>query len=305
MKILTALFLIFSISCNTTSATIMKTLSPDLAIKKEDPVVVKEFSGKNGQEISSLIETALIQNGYTVLDRKNIIETAIAEGSYQAAKYVISGSVDDFSYQRKVEYVHTNCLRADGEGRSIETQGTSSRFSYLGNLITHISISNPKDNRIILSKKVEGVSIEKAEDSICESFSSLKPTPDEIIQKAKKEFEKEFLKLIIPYPALFEVTLFKVSEKSLPEVNQGNELFKKDKINDALRLYELATKKLGSHLSDEVKGHVYYSYGIALGYSGDPKYKDVLAKAMSLNPIAAYEKEYLRLEEIQPKIKHN
>ncbi len=297
LKFLLVPTFLFAYGC-TTTAHIERKLIPDMNINKKEPIVVKEFSGENGKEVSAIIENALLEKGYSLIDRENLLEGAIANNKIPAAAYVVSGKIEEFGPDRNVKVDSVICSKNEGE-----FQATRTRETRTGTISAQIRFSVPKTSKILLSKKIEGRVSHTSEDLSCENIGpSIKPTTKELMEGARAAFRSEFLKLIEPYFESFEVELFKVSD--VPEMKKGNELMQNQRLKEALQLYEQAVHKIEKmDVSDADKGHVFYSYGVALGYLGDERFKENIAKAMTYNTRAyAYEREMRRLIELQPKI---
>ncbi len=292
-------------SCSTMTADIVRDFSPDMTLKKDAPIVVKDFKGERGEEVRSLIEEALHQKGYKLLDRKNAFEEVLSKGKIQPASYVISGDVLNFSTGRTVKLQSAKCTSVEN-GQTVERYGESYDITYTGKVIANVRFSTPKTGQLILSKEVKGETSENRIDATCERTRSRQPDLNEMQEIAKKSFVYEFLKIVEPYKRRFEVTLFKVDEDIFPEVNLGHTLFQQNNLEGALEQYEKAIQRIDSvDAPNKVKGHIYYAYAVTLGYLGDPKFYSMFKKAFSYHIDSTYEDENRRLMDIQPKILKN
>lgn len=303
LRFVVTLIAALDLACSTTSAVIEKDIYPDIALSKTDPIVVKDFHGKRGNEVSNLIENALFKKGFTVVDRRNLFENAIAGEKLNPAKYVISGNVEDYSMSRDIKHDPATCSNVQ-DGKTVETYGTRYSYRYVGRIIANVRFSNPKTSEIAVAKKIAGTSEMNIEEITCVRYRETNfPTQDQMLDPASQEFEREFLKIVEPYRESFEVTLFKVDEQTLPEVKIGHEFLKSQNLEQALSQYKIAVEKAEKHgLSNEIRGHALYAYGLALSFHGEiDAGTELMGKAYSLHPEIRYILEKGRLEKYRNK----
>lgn len=298
MKFLSLLFILTLSACATTSATITQTVYPEFEIKKTDAIVVKNFNGVGGEQVARSIEKVLITKGFRVLDRKNLDEDILSKsGKIQPASFIITGEISLNAYEPEPpRYSEITCYEASG--RKFDTQSISNKVNAI--LAGDVRIIRVMDNKVLAVKNISQSTSSRGSTNC---GHPIYPEPREsLFDELKKDFAHETSRLFTPYNKDVNVTLYNVDKKLLPEVNQGHELFKQDKLAEALNLYKMAVNKLekGSY-SNEIKGHVFYAYGITLGYLHKEGALENIKIAYGFNPEIKYIHEMTNLKRFYKK----